>query len=314
MKKQLSSGVRKFLFASLSLVTALTLLCSCGRKPDAPPMDGIITPDTATSAPLVETPLTTQPTAETEPIPTLPAVTEPAPTLPAVTEPVPTLPAVTEPAPTLPAVTEPVTSPAVETYSLRMHNVTPTSSTNVSATLVIKKGDTFHLAVVGSSGTVARVQWTLSRTDIVSILNNTVFGLASGGVRLTASYAGQDFICDIQVLDPDVPTLTDPKEILEAAYALEPDESLPYQVILTGYVKSIAVPYDPEYQNISVIITIDGMIDKPIKCYRLRGDRVEAIAPGDTITVKGTLSNRMSFDDYEIRFDAGCELITKISA
>lgn len=294
MKKQLSSGVRKFLFASLSLVTALTLLCSCGRKPDAPPMDGIITPDTATSAPLVETPLTTQPTAETEPIPTLPAVTEPV--------------------PTLPAVTEPVTSPAVETYSLRMHNVTPTSSTNVSATLVIKKGDTFHLAVVGSSGTVARVQWTLSRTDIVSILNNTVFGLASGGVRLTASYAGQDFICDIQVLDPDVPTLTDPKEILEAAYALEPDESLPYQVILTGYVKSIAVPYDPEYQNISVIITIDGMIDKPIKCYRLRGDRVEAIAPGDTITVKGTLSNRMSFDDYEIRFDAGCELITKISA
>ena len=46
------------------------------------------------------------------------------------------------------------------------------------------------------------------------------------------------------------------------------------------------------------------MTDKPIQCYRLKGEGADIIGEGDTITVTGTLKNYKG----TIEFDAGCNL------
>jgi len=102
---------------------------------------------------------------------------------------------------------------------------------------------------------------------------------------------------------------TDVGEILKAAYKLKKGKSLPYPVTLTGKVTSIDKPFDPAYNNISVVITVDGYKKYPILCYRLKGAGAEDIALEDTITVTGIIKN------YEgtIEFDAGCQLVERIS-
>ena len=62
-------------------------------------------------------------------------------------------------------------------------------------------------------------------------------------------------------------------------------------VTVTGVVKSIRIPYDAGYNNITVIIQVGDLADKPIDCYRLTGDGIADLAPGDTVTIQGTLAN-----------------------
>lgn len=104
--------------------------------------------------------------------------------------------------------------------------------------------------------------------------------------------------------------LTDPVEIVNAAYALEPGKSLAFTATLTGVISSIDTPYSSQYNNITVTIKIAGCEDKPIKCFRLKGDGADALAVGDTITVTGIIKNyQHSSGDCEIEFDYGCTFI-----
>lgn len=98
-----------------------------------------------------------------------------------------------------------------------------------------------------------------------------------------------------------VEALTDTAEILQAAYALKAGAMLPYQVTLTGTVTTIKDAFNPEYNNISVIIQMDGHADKPILCYRLKGNDVQWLEVGDKITVTGMITNYYG----TIEFNAG---------
>ena len=98
-------------------------------------------------------------------------------------------------------------------------------------------------------------------------------------------------------------------EIVDAAYALEDGEALPYEATLTGEIISVDTPYSADYKNITVSIKVEGREDKPIQCYRLKGEGADTLMPGDIITVTGTLKNYKG----TIEFDAGCvlEKVTK---
>jgi len=98
--------------------------------------------------------------------------------------------------------------------------------------------------------------------------------------------------------------------IVDAAYALEAGASLDYQATLTGKVTSIKTAYDNTYKNITVIIAIPGREDKPIECFRMKGDGVDKITVGDTITVTGILKNY----NGTIEFDANCNMTKRISS
>lgn len=109
-----------------------------------------------------------------------------------------------------------------------------------------------------------------------------------------------------EVTDP-----TDPKQILEEAYALGANEELPYTATLTGTITEVYTAYNSQYGNVTVIMTVPGCEDMPIKCYRLSGDGADQIGVGDTITVEGTIVNyQHSSGDCEVEFAQGCTLVS----
>ena len=91
---------------------------------------------------------------------------------------------------------------------------------------------------------------------------------------------------------------------LMAAYALEEGMSMEKPVTLTGVIHKIPTPYSPDYKNITVDMTIAGLVDYPVECYRLSGEGAESLAIGDTITVTGIIKNYKG----TIEFDKGCTL------
>ena len=95
------------------------------------------------------------------------------------------------------------------------------------------------------------------------------------------------------------------EEIVDAAYALAEGTSLPDTYRLFGEIVKIDTPYSEDYKNITVTIVVDGLTDKPIMCYRLKGEGADKLAVGDKIGVVGIIKNYKG----TIEFDAGCQLI-----
>ena len=100
------------------------------------------------------------------------------------------------------------------------------------------------------------------------------------------------------------PKAIDVGEVLKEAYALQPGESLPYDVTLTGKIITVDKMYDPDYKNITVTIVVEGYEEYPIECYRLKGEGVDVIDFGYIITVTGNIKNY----NGTIEFDSGCML------
>ena len=121
---------------------------------------------------------------------------------------------------------------------------------------------------------------------------------------LTATITDEYGITASHSWDMLLPAAADMIEIVKAAYALAPGESLPYQSTLRGKIISIDSVYNPEYKNITVTIVVEGAEDMPIQCYRLKGEGCENLLVGNIITVTGTLKNY----NGTIEFDAGCML------
>ena len=93
------------------------------------------------------------------------------------------------------------------------------------------------------------------------------------------------------------PTGKTPAEIVDAAYALENGKAMSAAATLTGVISSVDTPWDDGYKNITVTIKVAGKEDKPIMCFRLKGDGAKDLKVGDTITCTGT-----------IKIDAGCQV------
>ena len=107
----------------------------------------------------------------------------------------------------------------------------------------------------------------------------------------------------------DEDPLTDPVEIIDALYALAPGMVMSYPVTLTGTITEIYTAYDETNQYITVIITVAGADNKPIKCYRLTGTGVADLAVGDVISVTGYLKHYVhSSGDSDFQFIQGCTL------
>ena len=93
--------------------------------------------------------------------------------------------------------------------------------------------------------------------------------------------------------------------IVDELYALSSGKSLEGKYALKGVIKSIDTAYSSQHKNITVTIDVDGVTNKPVQCYRLKGDKAADLAVGDTITVYGALKNYSG----TFEFDGGCEII-----
>ena len=126
----------------------------------------------------------------------------------------------------------------------------------------------------------------------------------AGQIRVNSmtAYAGTTGGEDPAPEQPSKPTT--PEEIVNAAYELGEGQSLEGTYTLTGVVTKVNTPFSDQYKNVTVTIVVNGMTDKPIQCYRLKGEGADIIGEGDTITVTGTLKNYYG----TVEFDAGCTL------
>ena len=98
--------------------------------------------------------------------------------------------------------------------------------------------------------------------------------------------------------------VVDQSALLDAAYALEDGMTLPESCTMTGVISKIDTAYSEDYKNITVTMIVGGDAERPIMCYRLKGEGAKELAIGDTITVTGTIKNYKG----TIEFDAGCTL------
>ncbi len=97
----------------------------------------------------------------------------------------------------------------------------------------------------------------------------------------------------------------DQSKTVDAAYSLATGESMSSPVVLKGVISKIDTAWSDQYKNITVTIIVDGITDKPIMCFRLKGDDADKLAEGQTINVYGTIKNY----NGTVEFDAGCLLI-----
>ncbi len=107
--------------------------------------------------------------------------------------------------------------------------------------------------------------------------------------------------------DLEVPSGASQADIVNLAYTLSEGAALKGDVTLEGVITSVDTEYSDQYQNVTVTIQIGDLADKPIMCYRLKGDGADTIKVGDTIKVTGTIINYKG----TIEFNSGCQLVTE---
>ena len=165
--------------------------------------------------------------------------------------------------------------------------------------------------VVRIAGVPFDVVWT-ANTDLVQIVDNgdgnavivvNKEAAAATNYQLTATVT-KDGATATHTWNYVLPQGESMVSIVDAAYALGVGEKMDSEKTLTGTVISIDTPWDDNYKNITVSIAVAGREDKPIQCFRLKGDGARDLRQGDVITVTGYLLNY----NGKIEFDAGCTL------
>lgn len=161
---------------------------------------------------------------------------------------------------------------------------------------------------------VYTVEWTTDApaelVKIVANSDNTVSIVTSTesseevAYTLTATVKDANGFSETITFKHKIPKAESAETILNAAYALEKGASLEGVYTLTGVIKTIDTPYDSSFKNVTVTIQVGNYADKPMKCYRMKGEGADALAVGDTITVTGAIKNYSN----TIEFDAGCQV------
>ena len=132
----------------------------------------------------------------------------------------------------------------------------------------------------------------------------------------TSQFPGGLMLKDVaEAMTPSAgPTIYEtPEEIVNAAYELELNGILSggHKYTLTGVITEIPSPWSDDYSNITVVIVVNNMTDKPIECFRLKGEGAKNLMVGDTITVTGEL---LKYDNKtetgKVEFNAGCTLVS----
>ena len=169
---------------------------------------------------------------------------------------------------------------------------------NINVTIVIEGREDKPILCYRLKGTGAE---TLEVADVITV---------TGTIKNYNGTIEFDSGCTLDKIEKPVVAPTDPKEIVDAAYALESGKALPYSATLTGVITKVDTPYSEQYKNITVTIVIEGREDKPIMCFRLKGEGADALKEGDVITVTGLIKNY----NGTIEFDSGCKLDAVVPA
>ena len=154
---------------------------------------------------------------------------------------------------------------------------------NITLTIAVDGYEEYPIQCYRLKGTGIDI---LQEGDVISVF---------GSIKNYKGKVEFDTGCTLVVTAP-----TDPAQILAEAYALEQGAELPYEAILTGTITKIDEAYSEQYKNITVTMVVAGCEDKPIKCYRMKGEGVENLQVGDVITVGGIIKNFYGTVEFNI--------------
>ena len=171
---------------------------------------------------------------------------------------------------------------------------------NISVTIAVDGAPGYSILCYRLKGTGAD---TLNVNDII-----TVTGQIKNYAG-TIEFATPSLDSVIQKAPPTQPN--DPTKVVDAAYALGKNKSLPYTATLTGTVTAVTNDFSEQYKNVTIAFVVEGREDKPIVCYRLNGLGMRIVETGDIITVCGIIKNYYDTKTGKstIEFDAGCKIL-----
>lgn len=124
----------------------------------------------------------------------------------------------------------------------------------------------------------------------------TTFNFTAGKVK---NYNGTVEFMDVVINSingvaeqlPTVPENYTGAQLVDAIYQLKNGQTLTGPYTLTGVVSEITEAYSSNFGNATFTIIVDGLTDKPILCYRIKGEKADGLAVGDTVTVTGAFTN-----------------------
>ena len=189
----------------------------------------------------------------------------------------------------------------------------------------ISEAGSFDLAALGALYDDVVITWEVAGSTLASIVDGKLvlsdMPTENTVITLTATLAiGETNDTKSFEVTLNARALTQ-AEIVDLAYALAKDQSLPDKYTLTGVIIRIDEVYSTSYKNITVTIVVSGA-DKPIECYRLTAvdksnadqlAQLAALQVGDVISVNGILKNyngKVEFDGYT----AGGAVLTEVVA
>lgn len=179
---------------------------------------------------------------------------------------------------------------------------------------------TGNTLTITASAEITSVTFTFAGTsynklsaDVGTYSGSTWTGSENTIVFTSDPSAGQTRITKVEIVIGSF-NYTTPEEIVSALYELDPGATLPGgPYTLTGVITAVTSKYSAEHDDITVVMVVGDMTDKPVTCYYLINadgvDGVSKIGVGDTITVKGELThyqNKSGVSTYE--FAKNCEL------
>ncbi len=172
----------------------------------------------------------------------------------------------------------------------------------------VTENTTISLPAAGTAYSDVSISWTVSESASASLADNTLtvtVGKAIEKFTVTATAscgdASETREFTISVIPADLST----EDVLNALYSLEQNSALPGTYTITGKITAINTEWSDQYQNITVTIAADGFEDKPVQCFRLKGDGAKDLKVDDVITVTGTLKDYNGTKE----FDAGCTFV-----
>lgn len=170
---------------------------------------------------------------------------------------------------------------------------------------VVSENTTIALPQTGETYADVTYAWTSDSEYAVVDGGNLVVTVpetpATATITLTATCGAETVTKTFAV---SLTALATEADVVNAAYALGDGESIPGSYTLSGVITKIDTAYSEQYGNITVTIVVGDMADKPIMCYRLKGEGAATLAVGDNITVTGKIKNYKG----TVEFDSGCTL------
>ncbi len=196
-------------------------------------------------------------------------------------------------------VTEPVT---ITAEFKEIKNVTVTIAAVENGKVEVKKGaDAVENNAVLRDGDVLTITATANAGYKVSAIKVNGEAIKGNTYPITGAEADGKVAITVETVEYTQ------ADIVNDAYALGKDQTLG-TFTLTGVITAINTPYNSSYKSITVVIVVEGLTDKPIVCFNMKGEGAETLMQNDTITVTGLIKKYGN----KVEFDSGCTFKDRI--